>query len=343
VGRQEIGAIVNKLLSAQGSLSSRDVARAAGLTRQAVHRYLRKMVASGELTREGEGRSARYRAREAAFNAHLKREAGLTEERVWNDARAALPRLNEFENAANVVAHAFTEMLNNAIDHSGSPTIDVSVVVDADRDAARFEVADQGIGAFENVRRRFGLESGIAALQEISKGKVSTQPERHSGEGIFFTSKMARIFELEANGLLWVVDNVRDDQAISEVHARAGTTVRFETGLRDAGALEDLFARYSHDFEFDTSRLVVKLFQYGVRFVSRSEAKRLLVGLEKFREVVVDFAGVEGIGQGFADEVFRVWVASHPETKLSAENMTPPVAFMVERARRAAAGRRPGI
>jgi hypothetical protein len=88
--------------------------------------------------------------------------------------------------------------------------------------------------------------------------------------------------------------------------------------------------------------LVVKLFQYGVRFVSRSEAKRLLVGLEKFREVVVDFAGVEGIGQGFADEVFRVWAASHPETRLSAENMTSPVGFMVERARRAAAGRASG-
>jgi hypothetical protein len=78
---------------------------------------------------------------------------------------------------------------------------------------------------------------------------------------------------------------------------------------------------------------VVKLFSYGVRFVSRSEAKRLLDGLERFAHVILDFAGVELVGQGFADEVFRVWAAAHPAVALAAENMSPPVAFMVARAR----------
>ncbi|HEX4404491.1 MAG TPA: STAS-like domain-containing protein [Polyangia bacterium] len=80
----------------------------------------------------------------------------------------------------------------------------------------------------------------------------------------------------------------------------------------------------------------MKLFEHGVRFVSRSEAKRLLLGLERFREVILDFAGVEGVGQGFADEIFRVWAKGHGDTRLRAENMTVPVTFMVERARRAA-------
>jgi uncharacterized protein (DUF1330 family) len=78
---------------------------------------------------------------------------------------------------------------------------------------------------------------------------------------------------------------------------------------------------------------VVKLFSYGVRFVSRSEAKRLCDGLERFRHVVLDFAGVEAVGQGFADEIFRVWASQHPEVELSPENMAPPVAFMVSRTR----------
>ena len=336
MGRLEIDRIVNSLLLTKGSLSSGEVARAAGLTRQAVHRYLRQMVASGKLRQEGKGRSARYRPPRVAFNAHLIREEGLAEDRVWNEARALFPRLGEFENAANSLAYAFTEMLNNAIDHSTSPTIDVNLEVDVEADVARFTIRDDGIGAFENVRAKRGLDSGIAAIQEISKGKVSTQPDRHSGQGIFFTSKIARGFELEANGLLWVVDNVRDDQTISQVPPRAGTTVRFEIALRHGVSLEEINARYAHDFEFDTSRIVVKLFQYGVRFVSRSEAKRLVLGLEKFREVILDFAGVEGIGQGFADEVFRVWGTQHPDTKLGTEHMTEPIAFMVERARRSA-------
>ncbi len=221
-----------------------------------------------------------------------------------------------------MLAHAFTEMLNNAIDHSGSPTIDVEMDVEVDRDEARFTIADRGTGVFENVRSKLTLDSTMEAMQRLSKGKVTTQPDRHSGEGIFFTSKMARTFEIEANGLLWVVDNQRGDQMVAGKIPSPGTTVRFETPLTTAPTVASVYAPYTHDFEFDTSRVVVKLFEHGVRFVSRSEAKRLLIGLEKFREVILDFAGVEGVGQGFADEVFRVWAKQHPTTRhLRADHM----------------------
>jgi hypothetical protein len=197
-----------------------------------------------------------------------------------------------------------------------------------------FEVKDAGVGAFENVRATLRLPDALAGLQEISKGKVSTQPARHSGEGLFFTSKMADHFELVANGLRWMVDNVRDDQAVAETPAPRGTCVRFEIDRWERPGPEEIFAKYTHDLEFDTTRTVVKLFAYGVRFVSRSEAKRLLQGLERFRQVILDFAGVEAVGQGFADEVFRVWAHQHPAIELRPENMVAPVAFMVERARR---------
>jgi anti-sigma regulatory factor (Ser/Thr protein kinase) len=341
VPRADIEQIVNDLLLTKDAFASGELAAEAGLTRQAVHRHLLGLMASGQLVRVGEGRGARYRRPgpppSDRFAAQLTREPGLAEDAVWERARAALPRLGDFSAASAVLAHAFTEMLNNAIDHSGTETIDVRVELDVAGDAARFTIVDRGIGVFENVRSKLGLSDALAALQEISKGKTTTQPERHSGEGIFFTSKMARTFELEANGLLWLVDNARDDQTLLERGTAPGTIVRFETSLTAAPALEDVFARYTHDFEFDTSRVVIKLFQHGVRFVSRSEAKRLLAGLERFRHVILDFAGVEAAGQGFADEVFRVWAKAHPETHLRAENMTRAVTFMVERARRAAA------
>lgn len=63
----------------------------------------------------------------------------------------------------------------------------------------------------------------------------------------------------------------------------------------------------------------------------------MLSRLSEFREVVLDFHGVEGVGQGFADEVFRVWSLEHPRTTLVPVGMNDVVAFMVERARRAAA------
>lgn len=81
---------------------------------------------------------------------------------------------------------------------------------------------------------------------------------------------------------------------------------------------------------------MVKLYAIGVRFVSRSEARRLLHNLDRFREVELDFEGVQGVGQGFADEVFRVWANDHPEVRLVPTRMNRAVEFMVERARRAA-------
>ncbi len=58
----------------------------------------------------------------------------------------------------------------------------------------------------------------------------------------------------------------------------------------------------------------------------------MLHGLEKFSVVTLDFAGVQGVGQGFADEVFRVWARAHPETELQPINMIAPVEMMVRRA-----------
>jgi len=86
------------------------------------------------------------------------------------------------------------------------------------------------------------------------------------------------------------------------------------------------------NFSLSKTRTVVRLFAIGTEFVSRSQAKRLVHGLEKFREVVLDFKGVDMVGQGFTDEVFRVWAREHPEVKLVPTDMNEAVAFMVERA-----------
>ena len=73
--------------------------------------------------------------------------------------------------------------------------------------------------------------------------------------------------------------------------------------------------------------MLVKLLR--TRYVSRSEAKRLCANLEEFREVLLDFSQVEGIGQGFADEVFRVFSRAHPETKLRVQNANSAVCVML--------------
>ena len=68
-------------------------------------------------------------------------------------------------------------------------------------------------------------------------------------------------------------------------------------------------------------------------YISRSEAKRLVANLEKFREIVLDFRDVKSVGQGFADEVFRIFAQRHPAIKIATEDTNPVVAAMIRHAR----------
>jgi STAS-like domain of unknown function (DUF4325) len=76
----------------------------------------------------------------------------------------------------------------------------------------------------------------------------------------------------------------------------------------------------------------VKLAQYGKQLVSRSQAKQLLARVDGVRTVILDFNEVEGIGQAFADEVFRVFPGHHPGIQIVSVNAAPYVEAMIIRA-----------
>lgn len=330
---QALPALIRGLVYASGRVSSGEVAAAAGVTRQAAHYHLRRMVGTGELRAVGAGRGRRYELR-TEWSERLAAH-GLEEDGVWRRVLEDAATVRGLPGPALAISKfAFLEMLNNAIDHSRSEEVGVSV---AASDGLTFLVADEGVGAFEKVRRDRGLEDHLAAIQDLAKGKLTTDPSRHSGQGIFFTSKAVDVFVLTSNGWRWTVDNARGDESIARVPALRGTQVRFDVDPATTRVLRDVFDRYADPvtFEFDTTRTVVRLFEYGVAFVSRSEAKRLTKNLDRFREVVVDFRGVEEIGQGFADEIFRVWQSRHPEIQIVPVDMDVHVAMFVEQARKA--------
>jgi anti-sigma regulatory factor (Ser/Thr protein kinase) len=321
---------IDRLLRKNGVVTTGEVVDATGLTRQAIHKHLRQMVEAGKLHAEGAGRGARYVARRTTAKLRRRRE-GLDESLLYRELQTKLPQLSELPPRADKILHyAFTEIANNAIDHSGAEFVECTLrLVES---GVEVEIVDEGIGAFENVRRGLRLDSELDALAELSKGKTTTDPTRHSGQGIFFSSKAVDVFELDSGGVRWIVDNRRNDYAVGVAPPRRGTRVRLEVDRETRRDLRSIFDEFTTDLAFDRTRTIVRLFAHGASFVSRSEAKRLLHGLERFREVVLDFAGVEAVGQGFADEVFRVWAKAHPETALLPVDMLEPVAFMVRRA-----------
>jgi len=320
-----------ELFKGGGSLQAGEVARAIGVTRQTAHRHLSELVGDGHLIVEGAGRSTRYR-RANPIDARRFSTFGLEEDRVWSEmSDAGMVASNLPKPAETVLQYLLTELVNNAIDHSGASEVDVRIARNGV--TISLEVRDRGVGIFRHICGKLGLDSELEALQELSKGKTTTMPSRHTGEGIFFSSKAANRFEIESGALRWIVDNRRNDMAVGAVDPPApGTAVRAEIDTENAIDLTSVFAEYTRDFEFSRTRTVVRLFSIGTEFLSRSQAKRVVHGLDRFREVVLDFEGVALVGQGFADEVFRVWASRHPEVLLIPSAMNEPVAFMVERA-----------
>ena len=209
-----------------------EIATRLTISRQAAHKQLAALVQEGRLIAEGQGRAARYRSAGSLPFSRRYPRAIIAEDKVWRDlatGHSAIGRLPP--DARSVFEYAFTEMLNNAIEHSGSKEVEVSFA-SIPRGLA-FEIIDEGRGAFANLRKTLGLASDLEALQELSKGKLTTLPRGHTGEGIFFTSKVADRFELESGRIKWLVDNVRAD-----VGCRPGTAFVAEpaSGSRRAGS-----------------------------------------------------------------------------------------------------------
>jgi hypothetical protein len=320
---------IGEILQEQASFTGGEVARRLGVTRQAVHATLQQLVAKRELVLEGVGRGARYRAGSRTLT-RTYATRGLEEHVVWRETAGSEPVRSLRGNALAIVEYAFTEILNNAIEHSGASRVTVRVGTENGR--ISFDITDRGVGIFERVRVGLGLATDLEALQELSKGKVTTRPEHHTGEGVFFVTKCGDWVQIASGRLLWTIDNLREDQTVAFAAKQRGTRVHFVLAARTKRRLRDVFDAYTREFEFDRTRIVIKLFEIGTTFVSRSEAKRLTERLDRFGEAILDFRGVESVGQGFADEVFRVWALAHPKTRLLPVNMSGAVEYMVVRA-----------
>ena len=154
-----------------------------GISRQSVNRHLLKLIRDGLLVPEGNTRGRRYHLkpiREKGFFLPITPE--LEEDRVWRQYLA--PLFNGIKpNVVNICHYGFTEMFNNIIDHSEATNTIVRFKYMPNR--IKITVFDNGIGIFNKITRDLGLEDHRHAILELSKGKLTTDPEHHTGEGIF--------------------------------------------------------------------------------------------------------------------------------------------------------------
>jgi anti-sigma regulatory factor (Ser/Thr protein kinase) len=316
-----------------------DIAKRAAshfhITRQAVHKHMRRLVDEGALTEAGQTRSREYKlASRSKWEQTYPIEAALAEDIVWTrDVRTALGKLPD--NVMKIWQHGFTEMFNNAIDHSQGSRIRVEIR--GTTATTEMIVSDDGVGIFRKIQTRLGLLDERHAILELSKGKLTTDPTRHSGEGIFFTSRMFDSFDILSGGVSFSHTSGEENDWIRDnVQSATGTTVWMRLRNRTTRTTKKIFDQYVSGEDYDFSRTVVPvvLAQYAEdSLISRSQAKRVLARIDLFRTVVFDFSGVAAIGQAFADEIFRVFALAHPGIELQFVHANAPVRNMIQRAR----------
>ena len=316
-----------------------DSMEAFGLSRQAIHNHLSALVKLGYLIADGNTRARRYilgpvRSHIATFPLNGLRESDVYYRDfgfIFNDLSRELE---------NICHYGFTEMLNNAIDHS----VGTYATINTERtvEDITIRISDDGEGIFNHIARIMKLTDPRESLLELSKGKLTTDPDNHTGQGIFFTSRAFDYFLIFSGDLIFSHnDGDKNDYLLHNNRDHTGTQVIMRIALNSDKNLTSVFNDFTgsedEDFAFNKTIVPVRLALYeGERLVSRSQAKRILNRIERFKTVLLDFQGVDFIGQAFADEVFRVFARNNPHIKLTPINLTKDVEQTIQAAKNSA-------
>lgn len=305
------------------------------ITRQAAHRHLRNLVSEGALTASGVTRNFTYKLCPLLeWQQTYKLEEGLAEDLVWT--KDIEPIVGKFPvNVVDIWHYCFTEMFNNALDHSGGSLITFHITKTAAN--TQMLLADNGVGIFGKIQTALNLADERHAILELSKGKLTTSPENHTGQGIFFTSRLLDSFDILSGGVAYShVLGDEEDWILEKSQLGPGTAVFMKLNNHTARTCKKVFDQYSdkEDLGFVKTVVPVRLAQYGNdKLISRSQAKRVLARVELFKVVVFNFEGVSTIGQAFADEIFRVFAKTHPGIDLFYVHANSDVKRMIESAK----------
>lgn len=303
-----------------------------GVSRQSVYRYLNMLISIGDVTAKGENRNKTYhikfKTQQFVFPGN-----DWDEEIVWRQyVRTVLPTLPV--NVLDICHYGIGEMVNNIIDHSEATEFTITVEINSQ--IIRFWLIDNGIGIFTKIQRDFKLQDKRHAILELAKGKLTSDPSRHTGEGIFFTSRMYDEFAIISEDIAFLGHDQDDWLLPDRSNYIKGTVVFMSIGKEARQTMKEVFDRFTpdiddDDFGFQRTTIPVRLAQYeGESLVSRSQAKRLIARFDQFKEVILDFKGIEIIGQPFADEVFRVFPKDHPKTNLHTINTNHDIDRMIK-------------
>ncbi len=297
---------------------------AYSVSKVTVYKYLRDLMENEILEKNG-GVYSLHHVIDNTYEYRISED--ISEDEIYtNDLRPDLDGISD--NSLHIWEYAISEMINNVIDHSETEIFFVRIIKDYLNTTVI--IKDNGIGIFKKIANYYKYPSLDHAVEELFKGKLTTNAQNHSGEGIFFTSRVMDLYAAVSSGKCFTHNKFSDVFVqLDEELIDQGTMVYMRLANNTNKTLRSIFDEYADvDGGFTKTRIPIRNI-FETYPVSRSQAKRLSRRFEDFKEVVLDFEGIADIGQGFAHELFVVYVKAHPEVMLLMVNTNENVQRMI--------------
>ena len=179
-----IRALILKKITQKGEVKSAEIIKETDFSRAYVNRFFQRLQCDGKIILIGKANQARYVSANREKIAQEKSKLlstrrillnkGLHEDIVIEDLKRETGIWMRIpKNVSSIIDYAFTEMLNNAIEHSQSP--DIVINFKRDKEHITFDVIDKGVGIFTTIRRKRKLASNVEAIEDLLKNGVLAQ------------------------------------------------------------------------------------------------------------------------------------------------------------------------
>src|SRR3989344_2924171 len=151
----DIRRLILRKLAKKKTLKASDIVRATGFSRAYINRFFQELQNEGKIVLLGKANRSRYASTKTARGAkkellsvsRILKNKNLSEDLVLDGIKQDTGIfLDLSKNIANIIDYSFTEMLNNAIEHSRSS--EIAIQMKRDKSGISFEVVDSGIGIF---------------------------------------------------------------------------------------------------------------------------------------------------------------------------------------------------
>ncbi|MBQ8696618.1 MAG: hypothetical protein IJ519_02760, partial [Clostridia bacterium] len=202
--------LLEKIIDKTPSLSAR-AAEVFDVSTNTIHTYLNELAKDNVIRKLKRGE---YELVSEEYSYDFKRSRGELNSDTYAFDLCMKPLIEAYpENVRHIWSYAFSEMVNNVMDHSEAECL--RVAIKKNYLDTRVMILDNGVGIFEKIKNHFSLSDLDEAVCELFKGKLTTDAAHHSGEGIFFTSRMMDSFFILSDGKVFTTNKYNDEIFLS--------------------------------------------------------------------------------------------------------------------------------